>query len=335
MAALDGHRAWLFLVDFWKEEEEEEEEEEADASYLLSSWPRSSSTPTVAWFFRHVVDVPVVRFVLYPQVLISSNDEICADNYIYFWFKLIDKGRSEQWEVFLYCDKTIKMTVIARKCCPGVCLRLAFVVSASVFHPTWQRITPSMSCACLLSVSWNELQSGRSTLEREVQWDFRVHGSSCGTCFDVLHSPLTVSTIDTTTTVVALYSASADCTGFAVSMCNAGACVAMSCDGGCFTPDGAYDSLCVAMPMKESTPSIPSCTKRTLGVSACSMTGTAATTFFAPTTTTSRFKLKDKCRSEKWEVFLYGDMTIKVMESRRAQNCGGLRSCSSCCDGMS
>ena len=47
----------------------------------------------------------------------------------------------------------------------------------------------------------------------------------------------------------------------------------------------------------------------------------------------SRFKLKDKCRSEKWEVYLYGDMTIKVMDSRRAQNCGGLRSCISWCDG--
>ena len=47
----------------------------------------------------------------------------------------------------------------------------------------------------------------------------------------------------------------------------------------------------------------------------------------------SRFKLKDKCRSEKWVVYLYGDLTIKVMESRRAENCGGLRSCSSWCDG--
>ena len=47
----------------------------------------------------------------------------------------------------------------------------------------------------------------------------------------------------------------------------------------------------------------------------------------------SRFKLKDKCRSEKWEVYLYGDMTIKVMEFRRAENCGGLRSCISWCDG--
>ena len=111
--------------------------------------PRTSSLPGRArrrhrqWHvsLRHVVDVPVVRFVLFPQVLISSNDEICADNYIYFRFKLIDKGRSEQWEVFLYCDMTIKMTVIVRKCCPGVCLHLAFVVSASVLHPTWQRIT--------------------------------------------------------------------------------------------------------------------------------------------------------------------------------------------------
>ena len=26
----------------------------------------------------------------------------------------------------------------------------------------------------------------------------------------------------------------------------------------------------------------------------------------------SRFKLKDKCRSEKWELYLYGDNIIKV-----------------------
>ena len=26
----------------------------------------------------------------------------------------------------------------------------------------------------------------------------------------------------------------------------------------------------------------------------------------------SRFQLQDKCRSEKWELYLYGDMTIKV-----------------------
>ena len=47
----------------------------------------------------------------------------------------------------------------------------------------------------------------------------------------------------------------------------------------------------------------------------------------------SRFTLKDKCRSEKREVYLCGDMTIKVMGSRRAENCGVLRSCSSWRDG--
>ena len=38
---------------------------------------------------------------------ISSNDEICADNY--FWFKSKGKGHSETWEVYLYGDKTIKV----------------------------------------------------------------------------------------------------------------------------------------------------------------------------------------------------------------------------------
>ena len=46
-------------------------------------------------------------------------------------------------------------------------------------------------------------------------------------------------------------------------------------------------------------------------------------TVFAQTTSnTSRFKLKDKCRSEKLEVFLYGDMTILVMVSRRTETVG-------------
>ena len=123
--------------------------------------PRTSSLPGRArrrhrqWHvsLRHVVDVPVVRCVLFPQVLISSNDEICADNFIYFRFKLIGKGRSEQWEVFLYCDKTILLTVFARKCCPGVCLCLTSVVSASVRRPTLTRSTPFTSCVCHPSVA--------------------------------------------------------------------------------------------------------------------------------------------------------------------------------------
>ena len=58
-------------------------------------------------------------------------------------------------------------------------------------------------------------------------------------------------------------------------------------------------------------------------------------TRFAQTTiTTSRFTLKDKCRSEKWEVYLYGDMTFKVMGPDVQKHCGVLRSCTSLCDGI-
>ena len=49
-------------------------------------------------------------------------------------------------------------------------------------------------------------------------------------------------------------------------------------------------------------------------MSACSMTGSAATTLFVLTTTTSRFKLKG--RSVKWEVFLYDGMSIYVDRDR-------------------
>ena len=38
-------------------------------------------------------------------------------------------------------------------------------------------------------------------------------------------------------------SALADCTDSATPMCSAGACVAMSCDGGSFTPDGAVHGV--------------------------------------------------------------------------------------------
>ena len=66
-----------------------------------------------------------------------------------------------------------------------MCLRLALLCRLRFFTLFGNRFH-HLSCACLLSVTWNELESDRSTLEWEVQWDFRVHGSSCGTCRDVL-----------------------------------------------------------------------------------------------------------------------------------------------------
>ena len=39
----------------------------------------------------------------------------------------------------------------------------------------------------------------------------------------------------------------------------------------------------------------------------------------------SRFKLKDKCCSEKWEVYLYGDMPVVVVTGHGVQSCIKLR----------
>ena len=55
--------------------------------------------------------------------------------------------------------------------------------------------------------------------------------------------PLTGSIIVATAAVEATYSASADCTDSAIPTCSGDVCVTMSCGGGSFTPDGAYDSL--------------------------------------------------------------------------------------------
>ena len=76
---------------------------------------------------------------------ISSNDEVCADNYNYFRFKLKGKGRSETWEVYLYGDKTIKVDCDSVEVLPGR------VPSPSIGgvgfgpSPNLARITPSAS----------------------------------------------------------------------------------------------------------------------------------------------------------------------------------------------
>ena len=58
------------------------------------------------YYFQHQWDV---RCVCMLSDWICSNDEICADNFIYSRFKLKGKCRSEKWEVYLYGDKTIKV----------------------------------------------------------------------------------------------------------------------------------------------------------------------------------------------------------------------------------
>ena len=54
---------------------------------------------------------------------------------------------------------------------------------------------------------------------------------------------MTGSTFDATAAVVFTCSALADCIVSATPMCSAGICVALSCDGGFFTPDGAVHGM--------------------------------------------------------------------------------------------
>ena len=75
---------------------------------------------------------------------------------------------------------------------------------------------------------------------------------------------MTGSTIVTTVAVMATCTASADCINSATPMCNGSICIAMPCGDGSFILDGTHDSLWDSVKP---------------------MTGSAATTKFAPTTT--------------------------------------------------
>ena len=121
---------------------------------------------------------------------ISSNDEICPDNYNYFRFKLKGKGRSEKWEVYLYGDKTIKVErdsaeVLTRGVLPPGIGGVGFGPSPNLAtdHTIYELCLPSERGM------GNEHKFGRPCLERKVQRDVRVHGSSCGTYRGVVHSP--------------------------------------------------------------------------------------------------------------------------------------------------
>ena len=114
-----------------------------------------------------------------------------------------------------------------------------------------------------------------------------------------------------------------------------GVCVAMSCGGLGFTPDGFYDSVWDSVRPITGKYFVYYFQYQQDVECVCILNDCFSSNYdICPDNYNySRFTLKDKCRSEKWEVYLYGDMTIKVMESIRAENCGGLRSCISWCEG--
>ena len=64
---------------------------------------------TGKYFINYFQYQEVVGCVCMLNDWISSNDEICADNFDYFQFMLKGKGRSELWETYLHGFKTIKV----------------------------------------------------------------------------------------------------------------------------------------------------------------------------------------------------------------------------------
>ena len=149
-----------------------------------------------------------------------------------------------------------------------------------------------------------------STLDtcRLVRCNVRVHSSSCGAHRDVVHSPLDCL----------YHRCHCICCDLVfvgrLPCCCRSVYVAMSCGGGFFTPDAAYDSVWDSV--KPMTGKFFNYFPVPRVCWMCCMLNywfSSIDDICPDNYNSSRFKLKDKCRSEKWEVYLYGDMTIKVM----------------------
>ena len=126
--------------------------------------------------------------------------------------------------------------------------------------------------------------------------------------------PLNGCTIVATASVVTPCSSSADCPVSAAPMCCGGVCVARSCGGGGFTPDGAYDSVWDSVRPMTGKFFINYFQYQEVVGCICMLNGWFSSNdeICADNYIYFRFKLKGKFRSEKWEVYLFGDKTIKV-----------------------
>ena len=108
------------------------------------------------------------------------------------------------------------------------------------------------------------------------------------------------------------------CPDSAAPMCCGGVCVAMSCGGGGFPPDGAYDSAWYSVRPMTGKYFINYFQYQEVVGCVCMLNGWFSNNddICADNYISSRFKLKDICRSEKWELYLYGDKIIKVDRDR-------------------
>ena len=130
--------------------------------------------------------------------------------------------------------------------------------------------------------------------------------------------PLDGCTIVATTIVVTSYSSSADCPDSAAPLCCGSVCVAMSCGGGFFTPGGAYDSVWDSVKPMTGKCFFNYFQYQEFVGSVCMLNYwfSRYDEICPDNYNFSRFKFKDKCRSEKWELYLYGDRTIQVVRAQ-------------------
>ena len=106
-------------------------------------------------------------------------------------------------------------------------------------------------------------------------------------------------------------------------MCCGSVCVAMSYGGGFFSPGGAYDSVWDSVKPIAGKYLINYFQHHEDVGCVCMLNGWFSNNddICADNFIFSRFKLKDKCRSEKWEVYLCGDMSIMVVRVQVPRFC--------------
>merc|ERR1712136_604518 len=224
-------------------------------------------------------------------------------------------GRSEKWQIYLYGDKSMAVKrdgveVLSRGVPPPGIGGVGFDVSPNLAtkHTIYELCLPS-----------------ERGMDMEMNLADPVSGGSySGTCVSAAPTfepavmsftvPLTGSVIAVTKTVVTTCSSSDDCTDSAAPMCSDNICVAMSCSGGSFTPDGVYDSSWDSVtPMTGKYTTNYFSYKSDVGC-VCMLNDwiSSSDEICADNYNYFQFKLKGNGRSEKWQIYLYGDKSMAV-----------------------
>ena len=198
-----------------------------------SAW--DSVMPMKGKYTINYIQYLVVGCVCMLNGLFSSIDTICADNYIYFRFKLQACFAVRNGSCICTAILPSWWTVIVWKCCSGVCLRLGFTLFGNGSHHLCV-VPPSergMGMSMPLSVPVSSGIYSGTCVSTALLWNLTRCPSHL---YDRKHLRCHCSCRVHVLCV-------ADCVVSVAPMCSVGACVALSWDGGRFTPDGAVHGM--------------------------------------------------------------------------------------------